>query len=414
MAGEDPLAATALPTEFAAIPPRGSSWGPPGGGWVAAVVFLLVLLWQGLRNLLTRRRQRLTVPLASPDAWPARALDGASSSGISKIISDEDLRQLIYNLEGNLNAGERWEDVIDRKSDQFSYMAKCCRPKEGPLKYLSATVFENCSTEMLRDFYMDNEYRKAWDKTLVDHQQLEVDEASGTEVGRTIKKFPLLSLREYVLAWRVWGGSDGTFYCFIKDCEHPSTPRQKKLVRVGFFRSGWRIRKVAGTDACEIKMVHQEDAGLNVELARIAFAKGIWSYICKMNSALRDYSLRMRPPLPMLVQVPLSLEGDTETVTPGAYESSSGGAVLVKQTGGDDPGENLKLLSRKPSKTWIAKGLLLVGGIVCLSRGHSTLGTQLAVACILKKLMRQEGDASSSQEGPARLSRGRRGHRHRC
>ncbi|CAA6671217.1 unnamed protein product [Spirodela intermedia] len=296
---------------------------------------------------------------------------------ISKIISDEDLRQLIYNLEGNLNAGERWEDVIDRKSDQFSYMAKCCRPKEGPLKYLSATVFENCSTEMLRDFYMDNEYRKAWDKTLVDHQQLEVDEASGTEVGRTIKKFPLLSLREYVLAWRVWGG----------DCEHPSTPRQKKLVRVGFFRSGW----LAGTDACEIKMVHQEDAGLNVELARIAFAKGIWSYICKMNSALRDYSLRMRPPLPMLVQVPLSLEGDTETVTPGAYESSSGGAVLVKQTGGDDPGENLKLLSRKPSKTWIAKGLLLVGGIVCLSRGHSTLGTQLAVACILKKLMSRRG-----------------------
>lgn len=88
--------------------------------------------------------------------------------------------------------------------------------QEGPLKYLSSTVFENCSTEMLRDFYMDNDYRKEWDKTLVDHQQLEVDEASGTEVGRTIKKFPLLTLREYVLAWRVWGGDDGTFYCFIK------------------------------------------------------------------------------------------------------------------------------------------------------------------------------------------------------
>lgn len=30
---------------------------------------------------------------------------------------------------------------------------------------------------------------------------------------------------------------------WVQDCEHPSTPRQKKLVRVGFFRSGWRIRK---------------------------------------------------------------------------------------------------------------------------------------------------------------------------
>ena len=130
-------------------------------------------------------------------------------------------------------------------------------------------MFENCSTDMLRDFYMDNDYRKEWDKTVVDHQQLEVDEASSTEAGRTIKKFPLLSLREYVLAWRVWQGEDGTFYCIVKvrgvdfpglaqsiqgfifkiifcelqDCEHPSTPRQKKYVRVVFFRSGWRIRK---------------------------------------------------------------------------------------------------------------------------------------------------------------------------
>lgn len=37
-------------------------------------------------------------------------------------------------------------------------------------------------------------------------------------------------------------------------------------------------------------MYHQEDAGLNVEMAKLAFAKGIWSYVCKMNSALRQYS----------------------------------------------------------------------------------------------------------------------------
>lgn len=47
---------------------------------------------------------------------------------------------------------------------------------------------------------------------------------------------------------------------------------------------------VPGRDACEIAMVHQEDAGLNVEVAKIAFAKGIWSYVCKMDSALRKYS----------------------------------------------------------------------------------------------------------------------------
>jgi len=26
------------------------------------------------------------------------------------------------------------------------------------LKYLSITIFEKCSTELFRDFYMDNEY----------------------------------------------------------------------------------------------------------------------------------------------------------------------------------------------------------------------------------------------------------------
>ncbi|XP_042386625.1 uncharacterized protein LOC121978333 [Zingiber officinale] len=43
-------------------------------------------------------------------------------------------------------------------------------------------------------------------------------------------------------------------------------------------------------DACEITVVHQEDAGLNVEMAKLTFAKGIWSFVSKTNSALRGYS----------------------------------------------------------------------------------------------------------------------------
>lgn len=39
-------------------------------------------------------------------------------------------------------------------------------------------------------------------------------------------------------------------------------------------------------------MVHQEDAGLNVEMAKMAFTKGIWNYVCKMDDALRKYSNR--------------------------------------------------------------------------------------------------------------------------
>jgi hypothetical protein len=86
----------------------------------------------------------------------------------------------------------------------------------GPPKYLSITTYERCSAEQLRDFYMDNEYRMEWDNTVKKHEQLQYDENSGVEVGRTIKKFPLLTPREYILAWRVWEANDKSFYCFIK------------------------------------------------------------------------------------------------------------------------------------------------------------------------------------------------------
>lgn len=52
----------------------------------------------------------------------------------------------------------------------------------------------------------------------------------------------------------------------------------------------WVTLAVPGRDACEISMVHQEDAGLNAKMARVAFSRGIWNYICKMDAALRKYS----------------------------------------------------------------------------------------------------------------------------
>ncbi|XLR27137.1 hypothetical protein S83_055037, partial [Arachis hypogaea] len=50
---------------------------------------------------------------------------------------------------------------------------------------------------MLRNFYMDNDYRKQWDKTVFEYNQLQAYESKSVEVGRTVKKFPLLRPREY-------------------------------------------------------------------------------------------------------------------------------------------------------------------------------------------------------------------------
>ncbi|CAA2977568.1 stAR-related lipid transfer 7, mitochondrial [Olea europaea subsp. europaea] len=305
-----------------------------------------------------------------------------SQDRISGIISDLDLKNLIDDLDEKFHEDIIWENVIDKSNNRFSYKAQCCKQKDGPLKYLSVTTFENCSIEVLMKYYMDNDYRKLWDKTVVEHEQLQVDQASGTEIGRTVKKFPFLTPREYVLAWRVWQGKDGSFYCFSKESEHPLAPRQRRYIRVKLFRSGWRIRKVPGRNACEIKMVHQEDAGLNVEMAKLAFAKGIWSYVRKMSDALREYSttnqLQLNSAVPPEFEI---LDGSTSTVHPENLTLES----------------NAKRLSRMPSNKLIRNGLIVVGGVLCLSRGHSSLGAKVAMACILSKFTKR--GSSSNKAG---------------
>ncbi|CAN6926203.1 unnamed protein product [Brassica oleracea] len=335
---------------------------------------------------------------SSPAVSASQSL--SSQSGISTLVSDEDLKVLIEKLGERDGDAEIWEDIIHKSNaTRVSYTAKCCKPKDGgPMKYLSTTVFEDCSPEALRDFYMDNEYRKQWDKTVVEHEQLQVDSSSGIEIGRTIKKFPLLTPREYVLAWRLWEGMNDKFYCFIKDCDHSMVPQQRKYVRVSYFRSGWRIRKVPGRNACEIHMFHQEDAGLNVEMAKLAFSKGIWSYVCKMENALRKYiATGHRPQGPtvsavsLMKKIPSELENETDDITNSLGTMHRG------------EGAKRKNLLRKPSKKQIANGLLLVGGAVggavCLSRGHSaSLGAKVALAYFLTKLSNRGAPLSQTSQ----------------
>ncbi|XP_075484384.1 uncharacterized protein LOC142524326 [Primulina tabacum] len=370
-----------------------------GDGWVLSwtlavilLIFICSLLRSGFRGLFFRGGGG---PIKSqPPSHLLAPLRGPA------IITDLDLKNLIDNLDDNSHSLDNvnWENVCDKRNNHLSYKAKFCKPKDGPLKYLSVTTFENCSVELLVKFYMDNCYRMLWDKTVVRHESLQVDQGSGTETGRTIKKFPFLTPREYVLAWRLWLGKDGSFYCFSKECEHPLAPRQRGYVRVSVFRSGWRIRKVPGKNACEIKMVHQEDAGLNVEMAKLAFAKGIWSYVCKMDDALRKYSsgqqlqLNSTASATMLVEkVPPEFEVANNTTSSIHSDNSM---ANVMQHIGTRKSNTMKLVKR-PSNKLISNGLILLGGAIYLSRGHSSLGAKVAVAYMLSKLTRR--DNSSKQ-----------------
>lgn len=54
-------------------------------------------------------------------------------------------------------------------------------------------------------------------------------------------------------------------------------------------------------------------------------------------------------------------------------------------------------LRRRPSNKVIANGLVLLGGAICLSRAHSSLGTKVAMAYLLSKLAKR--GASYKKEG---------------
>ncbi|KAL8113599.1 uncharacterized protein LOC141664247 isoform X2 [Apium graveolens] len=320
------------------------------GGWLTytTAVILIILIY---RFIIAIQKLYFSNSRIAPAQPPLRSNDSVKSSsqsqlGSSCIISDSDLKNLIDNLDGRLNDGtEKWENVIEKSSSLLSYSAKCCKSKVG--------------------------------------------EGNGVEIGRLIKKFPLLTAREYVLAWRLWEKGEDTYYCISKECEHPLAPRQKKYVRVRFLRSGWMIRKVPGRNACEIRMMHQEDAGLNPDMAKLAFAKGIWRYICKMNDALRRYSAINN------LQMSSAVNANVRKVPSAVGTVDSPNALPHRELSASDSPQVHKLNrkcsgpSGRPSNKLITNSLILLGGVICLSRGRPNLGAKVAMSYILTKLAKR-------------------------
>ncbi|KAH9290883.1 hypothetical protein KI387_035000, partial [Taxus chinensis] len=366
-------------------------WGACGRGGLLLILLLFLLRY--CTRLTLNYLPRTNRPGPNQIKAQPQKHSQPSNVRISEKFSEVQLQMLVNELEEKFVIEERWEPVIEKKNGNVSYSAKCCDPKDGgPTKYVSTTIFENCTTELLRDFYMDNEFRKEWDKTVVEHEQLEIDQGNGIETGRTIKKFPFLTPREYVLAWRVWEGKEKSFYCLVKACEHELAPQQSKYKRVEFYYSGWRIRKVYGRDACEIKVVHQEDAGLKREMAKVIFSKGIWSYVCKMDTNMRKYAKRSKSQyrtqpnaVSLMQKVPSGINETPADDRSPIVVSSTVSLLMNKdeiQKGNSGSHSNIK---------WLAKGLLLVGGTLFLTKAHSSLGAKLAVACLVNKLIKKKG-----------------------
>jgi hypothetical protein len=349
-----------------------------------------------IKAVLTFRGRPAIKAAKSSEASSSIGTRAGSAASTSVKIGEDDLAQLLAILsQDDQGVDGQWEEVINKQSASVSYSAKRRDPKDGgATEYVSTTVFESCSTQLVRDYYMDSEFRAGWDKTLVQYGQLEVCPATGTEVGQMVKKFPLMTAREYVLAWRLWEGEGQTYYCVLKACEHDGAPRQSKFKRVEVYNSGWRIQKVPGREACEVKMIHQEDAGMQREMAKVAFRRGIWSYILKMDTQLRRYALKHAQltidpvsAVALAHKVPESLKAMSLSTPTVPQETTS----QIEETSGD----NNKQLARRASQKKLAKGLLLAGGAVFLSQGSVSLGVKIATACIVNRAMRPEGGSTN-------------------
>ena len=89
------------------------------------------------------------------------------------------------------------------------------------------------------------------------------------------------------------------------------------------------------------------------------------------------------------MQVPSGLETTDQVIDSTAAPATRG---LIASEGRDKKSQG------RPSKKVIAKGLLLLGGVVCLSRGNSSLGSKVLMAYILTKLRKRDSSSRQSSE----------------
>lgn len=359
-------------------PSREDWWSSAGtNGWATCIVIGFLVGLYAVRSLIRPLlRSRLTRSFSKVSSSSCGYGTDMVSGGLP-IVTEADLQRLLMLLdEERHSCGIPWTPVVDKHNDTFSYHAKLREPEDrSPTEYLSTSLFCNCSCKRLKDFYMDSEYRLRWDKTFESYELLHSDEKTGYEVGRFIRRFPFIRPREYVLAWRLWEGEDGSYYYFAKSCEHPQAAPSPSYTRVEHYMSGWRIQR--DNDHCEIKMWHQEDT---TPTAKMAFSYRIWSYMCDMERSLRKYSPSAQITLLQIPRVPAVLLRSISC--PAEIQSN----VMRDSAAGYK--KKKKKLTIKHSGKWMASGMLVLGGAMFCASRSAPLGAKIAAVYAINKVVK--------------------------
>ncbi|CAH8363448.1 unnamed protein product [Eruca vesicaria subsp. sativa] len=240
-------------------------------------------------------RQHKTVsPVSS--SQQVHVLDGGKKTEerLPNTVTELDLRHLVQLVERK-DGGPAWVQMMDQFIPGMRYQAWLREPKNGPTEYRSRTVFEDSTSEIVRDFFWDDEFRPTWDTMLSSSTTVEECTSTGSMIVRWLRKFPFFcSDREYVIGRRIWNCGE-TYYCVTKGVSVPSIPHNNKQKRVDLFYSSWCIRPVESrrddgvTSACEVILFHHEDMGIPREIAKLGVKRGMWGAVKKMEPGLRAY-----------------------------------------------------------------------------------------------------------------------------
>eukprot|EP00850_Spirogloea_muscicola_P023279 SM000344S13003 [mRNA] locus=s344:82615:85112:+ [translate_table: standard] len=211
----------------------------------------------------------------------------------------------LAGLDGAEAASLTEKRAVEKATAEVAYWA-CYNdgPGSQATEYVSQTVIEGCSAELMRNFFLDDNFRYAWDDARTESNIIEDWDAGAYQVVHWVRKFPFfLKSREYVIGRRLWLAEDGTAYCVSKHTEHPSRPRRSTPYRVDSFF--WRIRSISSRDgddsmlACEITNVHEEDSGIARSVARRGAVLGMWRHVLKLHQGVLKYASAKRPsPIP--------------------------------------------------------------------------------------------------------------------
>ncbi|KAG5563590.1 hypothetical protein RHGRI_006136 [Rhododendron griersonianum] len=252
---------------------------------------------------------------------PSTTFDCSSSKpekAETAVVGKDDLEHLCRIVEEK-DGGPAWIQMMDRSTPAMSYRAWRRDSENGPPQYRSSTIFEDATTEMVRDFFWDDEFRMKWDDMLTHAEILEECPNTGTLVVQWVRKvrrasisfshgsshafFPSFVAIGSTLSAVGFGNQDDHITVLQREYRTPLYPGATNqgvlicIIQVGIYEQLFVLvyfsveskRGDGQLTACEVLLFHHEDMGIPWEIAKLGIRQGMWGAVKKIEPGLRAY-----------------------------------------------------------------------------------------------------------------------------